>query len=213
MNSKMLQIKKNLEPDSLTVYRLTENANFSDCPPDVKIEIKKSLLENQKYICAYCMQRISLDDMKVEHFLPQSLYPNDDLNYQNLFAVCNGNEGSKPDRQTCDTKKGNSILPFSLIIPNLECLVRYRPATGEIVFAEYQQEINSILNLNDSKGYLMENRKSALRALQLTIERKYRNRRASKPELVKILNTIESQPKMSPFAGIMIWYLRDRCNL
>lgn len=209
----MLQIIKNLEPDSLTVYRLTENANFSDCPPDVKIEIKKSLLENQKYICAYCMQRISLDDMKVEHFLPQSLYPKDDLNYQNLFAVCNGNEGSKPDRQTCDTKKGNSILSFSLINLDLECLVKYRPATGEIVFPGYYQEVNSTLNLNDSKGYMMENRKSVLRILQGKIEKKYRGRKAPESELLRILSGIKSEPKLSPFAGIMIWYLRDRCNL
>ncbi len=52
----MKHIVKNTEPQSLKTYRSTPNASFNDSN---KEDIRKSLIEEQGAICAYCMKRIS----------------------------------------------------------------------------------------------------------------------------------------------------------
>ena len=106
----MIHILKNREPQSFTTYRLTQDASYANIPSTVKDDLKKSLLEEQGYLCAYCMSRISLEKMKIEHFLPQSVYPSESLEYSNLLAVCRGYEGECSQNQTCDTKKGSIIF-------------------------------------------------------------------------------------------------------
>ena len=56
----MKHILKNNEPTSLRIYRdSTPNATYTGFPS--KKDIQESLLDEQGHICAYCMQRISLD--------------------------------------------------------------------------------------------------------------------------------------------------------
>ena len=54
----MILIKKKLEPHSLTEYKQTINASFDNLPSEIKDDIRKSLLKEQGYICAYCMKKI-----------------------------------------------------------------------------------------------------------------------------------------------------------
>lgn len=56
----MILIKKKSEPHSLTIYKKTINASFDNQPSKVKEDLRKSLLEEQGYICAYCMKRMVL---------------------------------------------------------------------------------------------------------------------------------------------------------
>ena len=105
----MILIKKKSEPHSLTIYKKTINASFDNQPSKVKEDLRKSLLEEQGYICAYCMKRIEESaDIKIEHY--EARNSTNELSYKNLLVVCKGNEGSSKERQTCDTKKGNKVL-------------------------------------------------------------------------------------------------------
>ena len=81
----MILIKKGNEPRSLTVYRKTQYAYFDGCPKD---EIRKSLLKEQGYLCAYCMRRIDLKHTRIEHWTPEAeLSELEKLDYSNMLAV------------------------------------------------------------------------------------------------------------------------------
>ncbi|TAD96752.1 MAG: TIGR02646 family protein, partial [Bacteroidetes bacterium] len=88
----MIHIQIGKEPLELFAHR-TNKTDTPDRAPnydnfrDMK-ELRDSLLRDQKYICAYCMRRISEDDMKIEHFRSQSTHPDLDLDYRNMLAVC-----------------------------------------------------------------------------------------------------------------------------
>ena len=89
----MKLIKKTKEPKSLTFYKRQSNANYEDLTPETKRDLKQFLLKEQGYICCYCMRRISIDKMRVEHWKPQShpdliTNPLLGLEYSNLLATC-----------------------------------------------------------------------------------------------------------------------------
>jgi len=86
----MRVIKKNNEPQSLQEYKRIEaesaveqgnaqsNARYSALTRNgdsngvgSKAAIQLSLLEEQGYICAYCMKPINQNEMKIEHWFPQ----------------------------------------------------------------------------------------------------------------------------------------------
>ena len=109
----MILIEKKSEPACLREYRKTPGAKFDVMD---KTELRSSLLEEQGYLCAYCMKRIRRDNkVKIEHYTART--PENELMYENLLAVCDGNEtfienGRKvnPKRFTCDTMKKNKRL-------------------------------------------------------------------------------------------------------
>ena len=115
----MLLIKKRQEPDSLREHRNTPGADFDGLD---KTQLRRSLLQEQGYICAYCMKRIREDDkVKIEHYKART--KENELVYQNLLAVCDGNETLKdergkvnPNRFTCDTKKKEKELLISVVL-------------------------------------------------------------------------------------------------
>ena len=77
-------------PKDLEDYRLrTPNARYDGGNFSVP-GLKNALLKEQGYLCAYCMKKISLQEAQVEHFLPQATYPEEDLKYMNMLAVCKG---------------------------------------------------------------------------------------------------------------------------
>ena len=106
----MLYIKKYKPPNSFVHYVKQPNVHFDDMDTEVKQELRLSLLREQGWLCAYCMKRLSFDgnDVKIEHYEPRNT--ENELKYENLLAVCKGGEGSVPERQTCDTRKGNQVL-------------------------------------------------------------------------------------------------------
>lgn len=57
----MIYIKKYDPPSSLTDALKKTNLCYDDLSSEIKADIKKSLLAEQGYLCAYCMQRIGMD--------------------------------------------------------------------------------------------------------------------------------------------------------
>lgn len=69
----MKTIRKHPEPAYLITHRLSAHANFDNLQE--KQRLKQDLLEEQGYLCCYCMGRIDIDSMKIEHRMSQSKYP------------------------------------------------------------------------------------------------------------------------------------------
>jgi 5-methylcytosine-specific restriction endonuclease McrA len=52
----------------------------------MKESLRKSVLDKYNNKCAYCGNNISLDEMKIDHFIPQSKGGTDD--FENLMPAC-----------------------------------------------------------------------------------------------------------------------------
>jgi uncharacterized protein (TIGR02646 family) len=74
-------IQKRKEPIAWKAYRDTEGVTFRAID-----ELQIALLEEQGYLCCYCLSRITQKTMKVEHWQARSKYPALILAYTNLLA-------------------------------------------------------------------------------------------------------------------------------
>jgi uncharacterized protein (TIGR02646 family) len=130
----MKGITKNTEPTIFTNWKAQANDDwqptFDKLRGTEKKAVSKSLIEEQGFLCAYCCCRINSNntgkdkDMggnAIEHFIPQSIDPTKELDYNNFFIVCSGikkdiNEKKNKKIKTipenehcCDTYKGAKL--------------------------------------------------------------------------------------------------------
>lgn len=166
----MKHIAKNKEPKELTTYRSTPKANYDSAPKPV---IRKSLIEEQGYICAYCMQRIGEDwdanlnkyKTEIEHYKSQHRHPELTLIYNNMLGVCNGN-AKKPNHLIhCDKKKSEFDTSHDLSVNPLDrrCETEIKFLKNGKIYSdipEIEYDLNEILNLNEQN--LMNNRQLAI---------------------------------------------------
>jgi uncharacterized protein (TIGR02646 family) len=224
----MKHIVKNSEPISLTKYRSTPNANFESCN---KEDIRMSLIQEQGAICAYCMQRISLEwDKKldkpkaeIEHFKSQNEFPELSLKYSNMLGVCNGNAGKPTHKQHCDKSKDSNrnkqFLPVTInpLIVDCEKKIEYKK-NGKI-FSKNEiinRDLDIVLNLNEPN--LVKNRQNAIDfAVQSIISSIPKNRKDQtwnkadiKKELVKWKTLYNSE--YLPFCQAVIYFLEKEIN-
>ncbi len=82
----------------LVEFQKNINGTYPNLTTPLKQELLKALLEEQGYICAYCMQKINETNSTIEHIIGQSFIDEDgdklgeknQLNYNNLLVVCEG---------------------------------------------------------------------------------------------------------------------------
>ena len=166
----MKWIRKGKEPKDLQEHRGIKGTDYESFKTDVGLGdiapatgLRKSLMDDQGYICAYCMKRIphghlekgvKADKMKIEHYIaqtkPVSIKDKLDITYSNMLACCTGNHGQREQFETCDTKKGDSDLTISPLNEAHIRTLNYGP-DGSIHSLEelFENEINQVLNLNE----------------------------------------------------------------
>lgn len=210
----MISIAKRREPTSLQQYRLQSNVQY-DGPnfTSVKADIRTQLLKEQGYLCAYCMQRITDDPLKtkIEHWHSQATYPNEQLNYSNMLAVCSGNTQGCLH---CDTKKANNDIQYNPSVPahRIESKIKYS-ANGKIESSEadFDQALNNILGLNCAR--LVENRKETLEAVRIGLSIKAGTR--TQAEINASINqwsSIDGDGYKKPYYGVALYFLRKRLS-
>lgn len=208
----MKLIKKGKEPKSLTIYKKQNNAYYDGCN---KLDIRKSLLDEQGYLCAYCMKRIDERNMTIEHYNAQSkISSKEALNYNMMLAVCLGGRGETFCNQTCDAHKGNTKLTVNPLSESSINLIKYKQ-DGTIYSddPDINNDLNNTLNLNCGQSNLKENRKSVLDALKRYLSKMQSNGTWKKQFLEKIKNKYEtknSNGKYEEYCGIVIYYLSNR---
>lgn len=193
----MILIKKGSEPNAWMRYRLTQGVEFRAIP-----ELKDSLLKEQGYLCAYCMARIDKDHMKVEHFKPQSLYPQDIFDYGNLLACC---QGKTQEESHCDTSKGNAEISLSPLSPSCVNTLSYESGTGAIKSSneDYNRDLDT-LNLN--AHIIKRNRLKVLQGVIQALQSVGFNSGAIRSQL-KEWNSVDKDAKRKPYCGIVIYFL------
>jgi len=216
------------EPESLRIYRnTTENPTFDGLN---KTDVRLSLLKEQGHICAYCMNRISIDlsafykpQVEIEHYKSQENFPKDDLNFMNMLGVCNGTIRRNEIIEHCDKSRkfdvnGNtSSYEFEKLNPtkrqNSELLITY-DMNGKIKSvsndAIVEEELNRFLNLNNK--YLIEYRIDARDKARNQFENenpRMLGRRWTKDKFDRVIEKYKaknSEGRYKPFCQYVIWY-------
>ena len=216
----MLFIKKQHEPEALIKAKREGLTRYADMQSNTKNYIKEALLKEQGYLCAYCMQRINLENTTIEHYIPQNpLNAETDINlsidYYNMLAVCGGNTSIAARRSelTCDKHRGN--LPLT-VDPrekySIEKICYKDDGTIYSLDQEINKDLDKTLNLNCEATLFKQNRKSVLDAVKKEILRKAMGKLITKQQLGKMLDKLQVKDngQYKPFSGIAIWYLRKK---
>lgn len=123
---------RNKEPEELKKYREeTPGVKYDDLGKDRKDIIRNSLLDEQGYICAYCMGRIDINNCTIEHYISQTRHEDSpyteeehkrqSLLYSNMSGVCVN------DSTHCDKKRGNTpLLVLDPHDPTCENYITYK---------------------------------------------------------------------------------------
>lgn len=212
----MIYIEKQKEPRSLTKFKKQPFCDYSTLDANVKTEIKEHLCEEQHYLCAYCMRKISVESMTIEHYSAQNPSTNpeeahNNLDYKNMLGVCNGGRGLPYDKQTCDAHKGNIELCVDPLNPYSINKILYS-TNGKITSKnpEIDKDLNETLNLNCKKPDLSANRKAALDSLRRNLAKTYGSKHVTKENAEKEKEKLTSHNKYTEYIGILLWYLNNR---
>lgn len=208
----MLKINKTSEPKSFAEHRCHGNSCYENIPESTKKELKFSLLKEQGYLCAYCMARISEENMKIEHIYSRNMHPELELNYTNLVACCLGNEGKSYKEQHCDTSKKDKCLYKNPAIHGdfiIKTISYNQNGSIKSSDKDFDNEINDTLQLNIEE--LCINRRTVYKAVndQLSKLQDYTN----KNKIIKILNIWKNKNKygkFEPYSGVAIFILEKR---
>lgn len=210
----MLKIKKGHEPEALIQAKREGLKHYDDMTADVKDIVKSSLSAEQRGLCAYCMRRLRLDTMQIEHYIPRSV--SDDattIRYTNLLGVCPGNNGAVKKFQTCDAHRGNTPLTIDPLKPESVALIRYKP-DGTIYSndPEINKDLQLTLNLNCTAVYLPQNRKEALDVLTRKIHTDCAGHTAPQAYIQNLYDTLAQGKNgiLEEYLGILLNYLVKR---
>lgn len=216
----MLYIEKKAEPLALTQAKQNGLQCYDDMTTNVKDVIRKQLAEEQGYLCAYCMRRMRLETMQIEHYVAQ--HPTDGdydpaltIDYSNMLGVCPGNKGENLPGKflTCDQHRENQPLTVDPRNADSVALVLYM-ANGEIYSKHpaVNEDLQNTLNLNCKEVYLPQNRKAALDTLKGKIYKECKNRPGTKAYFRRLYTSLRSKDNLDEYLGILLNYLQKRIN-
>lgn len=214
----MIKINKGKEPEAWIKFRKTHGVKFEANP-----ELRQSLLDEQGYIWAYCMQRIDFENTKVEHIKPQSKHQELQFEYSNLIICC---EGKTSNNSHCDDSKSNKEISFDIFSDYFSNHIKYGTKDGEIYFKrrwnkndndqeviDFNDDIYKTLNLNID--ILKKNRLKALEGLITVLKIKKSKAGTKKEEFtasIKEKQLAKLQEKRNgkffPYVGILIYFLK-----
>lgn len=209
----MIHIVKDPPPKELIQYCQSYDPqksyeNFRD-----KNSVKKALLEEQGYICAYCMCAIGYHptrwekEVRIEHYRSRHEFKHLQLEYNNLLAVCTCSEGLTEKDQHCDTSKGDKYLHFDP--KNSAHIGTLRYSDGGVLSTEqqYSDDIENVLGLNHS--YLPVNRRDVLVG-QIQILHSWIKKGVDKEcaleKLLRMFSARDKSGRYYPYCGIVIAY-------
>lgn len=207
----MRTITKGREPNSLTLHRATQRADYDNYPS--KDDLRRTLVAEQRGLCCYCLSRIRPTgaEMKIEHWHSREKHPNEQLDYANLLAACMGGEGHPAKHQHCDTRKGDRDFSRNPANPQdcVESLIRFKnDGTIASDTAAFDAELNDVLNLN--VAFLKSNRKAVLDAFKDTLAKRGMLPRHTLQRWLADWRGQSHANNLEPFCQVVVYWLRKR---
>lgn len=207
----MIWINKSSEPDSWLHHRLTNGATYERTE-----DLARQLLEDQGYICAYCMRRIpvadrgSTEDSRIEHIIPQSeLSDKEKMDFRNLVICCPGAiMDTSKKKAHCDRRKAENRIHLSPLDKNFIATIEYG-SDGLIKSTDSicDQEINEILNLNIP--LLKANRKAVKDVIIRKLDTKSKKdwKKTDIAKLLRFFSSKNEKGEYPAYCGVAQWYL------
>lgn len=207
----MKWIEKNLknEPRSLRLHRQKSASFYANYKE--KDDLRLVLLEEQGYLCCYCMSRIQAptqDKMKIEHFHSQYAFSELQLDFRNLLASCKGNENSDLKEFHCDKSKKEKLISLN---PTNESMMRQikfgRGGQITVLNELWQKEIDEILNLNVET--LRIQRQSVYKGVTRFLQKEFGGANPTKAVLNKKIKSWAEKKngKFEPFCSVAVYFL------
>ena len=216
----MVHIQKGPAPQALIQAKRLHLTCYDEMDTATKTAIKEDLLSEQYHLCAYCMRRIHLDTMQIEHYLAQN--PEDDdydpastIDYHNMLGVCPGGKetGCAYKSMTCDAHRKNIKLTVDPLNQVSISKISYL-SDGTITSSDsnINHDLQNTLNLNCAEARLKENRKSALDAVKSWVHQNYPNKTVTKAVWKSLYEKycLSPGPQKKPYIGIIEWYLKKK---
>ncbi len=198
----MLQIHRRTEPDFWKQYRKQhpsdryDDLENSEEGIQVRQALRRSLVQSQHDLCAYCCRKISPNTALNEHIRPRGLpeYTKYSMDFSNLIASCK-------TATTCSGNKKNKYSETLFVSPLQEdCMHHFRfLSNGEIEgTTEKGKYTVELLNLNSYE--LRKARQAKLKACEAYGD----------PQMVKeIFLTPDSDGTLEAFADIILWFYNN----
>jgi uncharacterized protein (TIGR02646 family) len=200
--------KRSQEPPALLAYRKTADPNRSYAAFPSKDALREPLLEDQGWLCCYCMRRIDAGDMKIEHYRSQHRHRTQDLDWSNLLAACSGGEGRPPASQTCDTRKADDDL---VLDPRTESVraIRYL-GSGRLVVDDraHTDDVERRLNLNATE--LRQARAQAIDNLRRELSRRFGSSSWRRQDLQRYLDALRRLRPFPEFLAVYEYWLEKK---
>jgi len=120
--------KQNMEPnDWNTWFTVPPNRRTYDYRRDSSSltqlrSAKQYLIDEQNSLCAYCQQKIDINNSSIEHVTPKEHNKELSTSYFNLVAVCNKSQvkDSSTGKFHCDKVRGSELIPPIIFYSNSE---------------------------------------------------------------------------------------------
>lgn len=194
----MHKITKKAEPIAWKRYRKTPGVSYQAIP-----ELRDSLLQEQGYLCAYCMCRISREKSRIEHLRSRKNHPEQQLDYGNMVICC---EGIINGEESCDRKKGDRDITFNLFSDGAIATLSYSYGDGAIRCTDptHEKELNELLNLNND--ILKANRHEALMGVITELGKKRWTPATLRKQREEWAARNETG-QFRPYLGIVLWLL------
>lgn len=205
----MKYIKKAQEPKSLIEHRNQKHACYNNLSKVTKDEIREALLSEQGHVCCYCMKRIKITDMKIEHWKPQR-YVELSLLYSNMLGACDGNEGEPRHLQCCDTHKGENEIFVNPLDTCCEDYIKYK--NDGTVYSDEPRVNNDLINvLNLNHQTIKENRKKVIDSIVDFLKHEYPKKKWTKANIQREINKWnrrDSEGKYYEYYGVALYWLQ-----
>lgn len=199
---------------------------FNSLPKD---EIRKSLLEEQHYLCAYCMRKIEDNGLKtsIEHWYPLSKDKDRALDYGNMLAVCDGGKnwsGKGRKILCCDAYKADEeemvISPLNKvqmdkIIYDTNGFINTLPENKAL-----NEDLKEKLHLNgvwkngkfdcDTSTGIVKFRRDVYLQYKRFIKRLDDKDRCTSGNVLKKIKEIENADHRIEYAGVYLYFLKKK---
>lgn len=243
----MIYIKKTQPPPQLDVFIESEKQSIADnyseaqrqdkypsfgsLKTEQKDILRTHLYKEQRGLCCYCMRVFDekkISETKIEHFLPESAFLENQTDYFNLYLACHDIHGKSIKEQNCDTHKGDYLIPkfigFYNRRTNQKCedFFQYN-SLGEILPKGSRKSYDKFCNQFKDLSLIEKSALIAIDVLNLNVNTLKAERKDFIDNLLKI---IEKAPKENlikmkeayekdfgrKFAGIVIYFVKGKLN-
>ncbi len=214
----MRYIAKGAPPPRFAHWRAGQpNPEYAALQSPEKDEVRAGLCAEQGHLCAYCQQRIApvVGEMKVEHFVAQSVGPGRALDWRNLLGVCLGqSEPAAQDERLaasrdsyCDTARGNRPLHVDPTAgAHIEDLFRYEG--GGNIRSDDAEAGEDIETLRLNHCLLVRARREVFDQLRRDLGQAQPWRTADIQRVLASWSTPNAKGQLPAFAGVAVFRLK-----